>query len=109
PSHRDLLWLGRVLGAAGRAEEAEGALLAATRKAPDVAETWLGLIAHYHRTKQKGEAVAALGRMKRNVSEELLPLALGKACEILGRFDDAEKAYREFLAERPRDAEGLRW
>jgi tetratricopeptide (TPR) repeat protein len=107
PSYRDLVWLGRILGAAGRASDAELCLREATRMAPEAAATWLALVAHHHRQGQREEAEAAVERMKESVAKEVRSLALGRAYEVLGRHADAEKAYKAHLALQPRDAEAL--
>src|SRR5262249_51378636 len=88
--------------------EAESAFQEATQKAPEVADVWLGLIQHYASNAQTAEAEESIKQMNRSVPNDLLPLAQARAYEILGRRDEAERTYREYLAKKPRDPKALR-
>lgn len=107
-SHRDLLWLGRVLAAAGRPLDAESAFDESTRVAPEASEAWLGLIAFYGRQGRNAKADEATARMRQAVSPESRPLATARALDVQGRRAEAEAAYRRHLTRSPRDAEALR-
>ncbi|MFO0877255.1 MAG: tetratricopeptide repeat protein [Gemmataceae bacterium] len=106
-SYRDLVWLGRLLDAADRPTEAGQAYQEAIQLAPDVPEVWLAQVRHLVRFRQGPEALETLTRMRNEIPAERRDLTLGQAEEILGRFDEAEKSYREVLTQKPNDATGL--
>lgn len=106
-SYRDLVWLGRLLDAAGRETEAEEAFHEALQLAPDVGETWLARLGQLLRVGQRQEADELLERMEQEVDPKNRPLAFGQAQEMVGQFSRAEQTYRELLKHRPRDGQVL--
>ena len=106
-SARDLVWLGRILQAAGRHTEAQNAFTEAVRLYPGAPDSWLPLLAHLVRQGETQQAEAALARMQREVSSDLLPLATAQALEAMGRPDRAKRAYRLVLKSAPRDGQAL--
>jgi tetratricopeptide (TPR) repeat protein len=106
-SYLDLLWLGRILDWAGRHTEAGEVLAEATRRAPDVPDTWLALLGHLVRRKQSDGQEACLAGMREHVEAAYLPVAEARAHELLGQDDQAEQAYRRLLERQPHHAEAL--
>ncbi|MGH7174181.1 MAG: hypothetical protein ACRELG_28260, partial [Gemmataceae bacterium] len=101
--YQQLIWLGQVLGQAGRPAEAEEALRQAVRLRGDLAETWLALIAQLARIEQEIEAEGVREDMRRSLPAEQVPLALAVADEVLAHWDRAEEHYRQALARTPND------
>ena len=91
-SSQDLVWLGQLLNAAGRAAEAEDAFTEAVRLEPDVSAPWLALLAHLARHGKTEEAAARLAQMEKALPEDRLPLAVAQAREVMGQLDQAELA-----------------
>jgi tetratricopeptide (TPR) repeat protein len=106
-SASDLVWLGRILQAAGRPTEAEDAFTRAVRLDPETPGWWLPLLSHLVRQGKTDEAEAALARMQREVLADLVPLAVAQAREVMGQLDQAERAYRQILKSAPRDSQAL--
>ncbi|HTU19758.1 MAG TPA: tetratricopeptide repeat protein, partial [Gemmataceae bacterium] len=105
--YQQLIWLGQVLGQAGRPAEGEEALRQAVRLRGDLAETWLALLAHLARIEQETEAERAREEMRRSLPAEQLPLALAVADEALAHWQLAEEEYRQALAGTPHDVQVL--
>ncbi len=99
-----LIWLGQVLTQAGQPAEGEEALRWAVTQRGDLAETWLALIAHLVKSRQPREVEVACAEMRRSLPVEQLPLALAITAEVLAEWDNAERYYRQALAQTPDDA-----
>ncbi len=101
--YRDWLWKGRLLNEVREPRKAEVALRRATELAPLVPETWQALAEHLAFVESSPAKVETLlqGLAHR-------PAILARCLGTLGRVDDAAKAYRAALIERPNDIM-LRW
>lgn len=106
--YRDHLWLGQVLGAVGRAEEAEPALRKAVELAPDQPAPWILLVQLLARAGRRDEAEATIGRAAKALPEGGSRLALAQLQEAAGRRDEAERLYLAELKARPEDTSALR-
>lgn len=101
--YQQLIWLGQVLGQAGRPAEGEEALRQAVHLRGDLAETWLALIAHLVRIEQDSDAEDVREEMSHRLPAEQVPLALAVAYEVLAQWQRAEEQYRRALARTPDD------
>jgi tetratricopeptide (TPR) repeat protein len=106
-SSRDLVWLCRMLSAAGRETEANDLFAEVTRRAPTFTEGWLAQLEFLVRHKRTEEAESLVTLMESELPPARRGLAIGQAQEILGRYHDAERAYRDILRRTPNDAEAL--
>jgi tetratricopeptide (TPR) repeat protein len=106
--YRDHLWLGHVLDAAGRSDEAERALRRAVALKEDVPATWVALVRHLVSAGRADEAEAEARKAGLRVTGEHAPLMLARCQEALGHTDLAAAAYRKAVAAKPDDPETLR-
>lgn len=104
----DLLWRAGILEQVGRTREVEDTLRAAAQLDPEAVEPRLTLITHLVRTNRLAEANMEVKRLAGAVDPPRLPMALGRAAEAIGHFDEAEKGYLAILQQTPRDADALR-
>jgi tetratricopeptide (TPR) repeat protein len=103
-----LIWLGQVLGLAGRPSEAEDVLRRAVQLRGDLAETWIALVTHLARTEQVREAEDVREDMRGRLPADQAPLASAVCAEVLGELQNAESNYRQALKRRPADGFALR-
>jgi tetratricopeptide (TPR) repeat protein len=101
--YRDQLWLGQVLGLAGQADEAEGALRRTVQLAGDLPDAWAALVAHLDRAGRAPEAAEALEAMAKKLPPDQVDLALALCHEALAHAAEADRHYRAALRERPDD------
>jgi tetratricopeptide (TPR) repeat protein len=101
--YRDHLWLGHVLWAAHRPEEAEAALRQAVSLGGIHADPWVALVQHLARTSQKEKADAVLNEARKKLSADQARLALAQCHELLGQMDQAQAEYEAALAAQPDD------
>jgi tetratricopeptide (TPR) repeat protein len=106
--YRDRMWIGQILWAVQRNEEAEQHLRQAVALAPEVPDPWVALVQFLARTGQQKKAEAALSDAQTKVPVGVRALALAQGYEALGQRDKAEKLYQSDLATRPDDATVLR-
>lgn len=106
--YRDHLWLGQVLWALGRNDEAEGHLRQAVTLAEGRPEPWVALIQYLARVGQAEKAEAALADARARIEEGVRAVALAQCYEALGREALAEKQYGEAVQGRPDDPAALR-
>jgi tetratricopeptide (TPR) repeat protein len=102
-NYRDLIWLGQILAAGGRNDEAEECFRRALKLAGNVPDPWLALARQLSRTNRSDEAASLLKQMADNVPADQRALALAQGYEILGRVKDAEAEYARLLKARPQD------
>jgi tetratricopeptide (TPR) repeat protein len=96
------LWLGLVLSAAGRAEEAEAALRRAVELSPTTPEVWVALVQCLVRYGQKARARDSVGEAELRVPEAASSLALARCHELIDDFRRAEALYLAGVeAQRP--------
>lgn len=106
-AERDLR-LAKVLGWAGKIEEAEAPLLRAVEALPENAEIHLNLGIVYDRTGRSEQAVAALERaLAIAPGWALAHFNLGVALGHLGRVEEAVSQLREAIRQRPDYAEAF--
>ena len=99
----ELLWFGQLLERSGKREQAMEIVDRAVAAAPERPETWLTLCSLQLAAGKRKAAEQTLDRAADNLREPQRGLALAQGNEMLGRLDDAERAYREALAAAPRD------
>ncbi len=101
------VWLGRVLAAAGRPEEAETELRRAVHVSDAGWDATAALASHLARQGRKAEAEAAVEELKASLPERYAALPLAACYEAAGRLDLADYYYDEALAKRPDDGPTL--
>jgi cellulose synthase operon protein C len=99
----DLLWLGQLLDRSGKPDRAAETLLRATEVAPERADVWLALFSHQAATGRKQAAERTLEKAADLMPEPQRQLARAQGYEMLARFDEAEKAFRDAVAVAPDD------
>src|SRR5262249_13303206 len=105
--YRQQLWLGQVLAAVGKADEAETAFLRAVELASYQPETWVALVQHQAPTDPR-KAEATVGQAREKLPAEQAPLALALCYDLLADRPKAEEQYRLALEARPTDPVVLR-
>jgi tetratricopeptide (TPR) repeat protein len=103
---RDLLWMGQLLAAAGKAPEAEGRLREAVKVGPGETAAWLTLVKFlaYRDGKGRDEALAVISLAEAKLPADKKALTLAQCYEAIAAGKEAEEKYKEALAERPDDA-----
>lgn len=101
--YRDHLWLGHVLWAAGKTQEAGPAFCRARDLADTVPDTWVALIQYLAASGQKQKAQEEIADAERKLPKDQAALALAQCYEALGRKERAQELYRAALAARPDD------
>lgn len=100
--YRHHLWLGQILAAAGKLDEAEKVFHRTTDKAGHLPEPWIVLVQlQARRDLQKAEAT--LEQARASVPPENVPLMLGPCYEFIGQMDKAAEQYAAALAAKPGD------
>ncbi|MGH7225385.1 MAG: tetratricopeptide repeat protein, partial [Gemmataceae bacterium] len=102
--YQQLIWLGEVLTQAGQPVEAEAALRQAVGQRGDLAETWLALIANLAKLERDGELNETQAQMRGRLPADQLPLALALTAEMLLKWNEADRYYRQALEQMPDDA-----
>jgi len=105
---RDLLWLGQLLSRSGKGDRAADVLQRAVVAAPKQPETWLTLFSHQLASGERKAAENTLDRAADRLAEPARQLVLAQGYEMLGRFPDAEREYREAAATSPGDLSASR-
>jgi cellulose synthase operon protein C len=105
---RDLLWLGQLLSRSGKGDRASDVLQRAVEAAPEQPETWLTLFSHQLASGERKAAENTLDRAADRLAEPARQLVLAQGYEMLGRFPDAEREYREAVTESPGDLSASR-
>lgn len=105
---RDLLWLGQLLSRSGKADRAADVLQRAVEAAPEQPETWLTLFSHQLASRERKAAENTLDRAADRLAEPARQLVLAQGYEMLGRFPDAEREYREAVTASPGDLSASR-
>jgi len=94
----DLLWLGQIMGRAGKPDRAGTALERAAELAPDRTDVWLALFSHQVSMGMKTQAERSLDKATDLMTAPQKQLARSQGLEMLGRLEDAETAIREAVA-----------
>ncbi len=100
---RDLLWLGQLLSRSGKNDRATDVLERAVEAAPEQTETWLTLFSHQLASGSRKPAENTLDRAADRLTEPARQLVLAQGYEMLGRFPDAEREYRDAVKASPGD------
>ena len=101
--YRDFLWLGQVLWAVGRRDEAEPVFRRAVAMSAGAPDPWVTLVEHLSRTGLVEKAAATVRQAERTLSREKFPLILAYCYELIHRRDEADALYKAALAEKPDD------
>lgn len=102
-NYKDHLWLGQVLWAAERLDEAEVSLRRALRLAEQAPETWIVLVQFLARTNQIAKAEAVILEAKEKLPADQADLALGQCYEAIAQTGEADAHYRAALLRNPDD------
>lgn len=105
---RDLLWLGQLLSRSGKGDRASDVLQRAVEAAPEQPETWLTLFSHQLASGERKAAENTLDRAADRLAEPARQLVVAQGYEMLGRFPDAEREYREAVTANPDDLSASR-
>jgi tetratricopeptide (TPR) repeat protein len=106
--YRDLIWLGRLLWAAGRDEEGVKYLLRATEVAEAVPDPWVALVQVLALTGRQDEARRRIAQARRKLPPGKSDLALAQCHEAVGDRKEARQLYQSALAAAPDDPAALR-
>jgi len=99
---KDRLWLATVLQLSGKTSEATSEFQRARTAAPTDPSTWIALIQFYARTGNTELARQTLEEFK--VSKAKIdPVVLAYAYQLIGRTQDAEKAFEAVMKTAPHD------
>ncbi|NDC64731.1 MAG: hypothetical protein EBZ59_12275, partial [Planctomycetia bacterium] len=99
----ELLWLAQLLERSGRRERAGELFAKAVDVAPDRTEAWIALFSHQLSTGRRRAAENTLDRAATALQPPARELVLAQGAEMLGRLDDADRAYRDAAAAAPND------
>ncbi|MFM7107815.1 MAG: tetratricopeptide repeat protein, partial [Planctomycetaceae bacterium] len=99
----ELLWLGQLLDRSGKRERAGELFTRAVEVSPDRADAWVSLFSHQLATGRRRAAENTLDRAAAALPSPARDLVLAQGAEMLGRLDDAERAFRAAAAAAPRD------
>ena len=94
---KQLVWMARVMSAAGKPREAERHLRQALDIDPKSAECWVAMVQFLAAQKRNKDAIAELEKMQAALPREQLAMALARCKDALGSPDDAVKAYAKAL------------
>lgn len=106
--YRKLLWDGRMLAVANRAEEAEAKLRAAQKAAPREAEPYVALVQFLVQHKRDKEAEAILDTARQSLPADEADLTLGHCYDLLGHKEKAQKCYEAALRGHRQNASVVR-
>ncbi len=107
-NYQDHLWLGQVLAASGRTEEAEAAFRRAVSLADTVPETWVALVRFLANNGKTTPARSQIQGAEAKLAPDQKPLALAQCYEAVGQPDLAAKYYQQAQAARPDEVLVLR-
>lgn len=100
---RSNLWLGQILQASGRTDEAEESFRMAISLDRTLPESWIALIALLVQAERPDEARAVLSESQADVPQEQQALMLARCFELLGDDAQAGQSYERALDEQPHD------
>jgi tetratricopeptide (TPR) repeat protein len=99
----ELLWFGQLLERAGKRERAAEVVERAVAAAPSRPDAWLSLVSLQVAAGRKKAAEQTLDRSADSLADPQRGTTLAQGNEMLGRFDEAERYYREAAAAAPGD------
>ncbi len=94
---KQLVWMARVMSAAGKPREAEKYLRQALDLKPDNPDCWVAMVQFLAAQKREKDANVELAKMEKKLPEDKLSMALALCKDSLGKPDDAIKAYAKAL------------
>lgn len=86
---RDVIWIARMLAAAGKVDEAEAQLRKATTTTPQQFAPWVALVQLLVERKRDKDAAALLTEASEKVEAKSVPLLLALGQESLGKLPEA--------------------
>jgi tetratricopeptide (TPR) repeat protein len=101
--YRDMLWLADIYRAAGETAKSETLLRDTLTKVGPTPDVWIAWIDFLGRTDRREEALKEMQRMRGAHASGKLALTEARCYEALHMPAEADKAYRDVLAETPRD------
>jgi tetratricopeptide (TPR) repeat protein len=101
--YRDHLWLGQLLAAAGRSDEAELELRSTVERDGAIPDTWIALVQHLANTRQIEKAKDVIEQARQKLSEDQAAVALAVCYDAIGRSNKAEEQFLSALADQPDD------
>ena len=101
---RQIIWMARVMSAAGKPREAESHLRHAVELKPDNPEGWVALVQFLISQQRSKEALKELTRMRGKLPKDQLSLAVARCQDHFGKPDEAIKAYAEAIETGKDDA-----
>lgn len=99
----ELLWLGQLLDRSGKTDRAGEVFARAVEAAPERPEAWLALFAHQIAIGKRRAAENTLDRAADQLTSPQRDLVLAQGYELLGRIEEADRAYRDAVAASPDD------
>ena len=99
----ELLWLGQLLERSGKRERAGDLFAKAVEVAPERPDAWVALFSYQFATGRRRAAENTLDRAAAALPSPARDLVLAQGAEMLGRLDDADRAFRDAAAAMPRD------
>jgi len=99
----ELMWLGQLLERSGKTERAGEIFGRAVEVDPKRADAWLSLFAHQLTTGRRRAAENTLDRAVGQLGEPQRQLVQAQGSEMLGRIDDAARAFEEAVRRAPDD------
>lgn len=99
----ELLWLAQLLDRSGKRERAGELFTKAVEVAPERTEAWIALFSHQMSTGRRRAAENTLDRAAAALPSPARELVLAQGAEMLGRIDDADRAFRDAAASAPKD------
>ncbi len=101
----DLVWMARVLAAAGKADAAEKRLQDAIETSSAEPAPWLAMVQFLMSNKRRDDAVQTITRAKAKLPADVAALTLARCYDMVGDSKQARKYYDEVLAQKPDDYE----
>jgi len=104
----DLRWKGKLFANAKRFEDAEACLERCIELAPESIQDWDALIRIYAVQDKRDEAVEAIREAQLVVPEDIAPIFLGQAYEVIRDYAEADRQYKSALDVNPDNMAALR-
>ncbi len=108
PNYQDHLWLGQILGAAGKSAEAENEIRQAVALKGDAPEARVALVVWLARTGKTEQAKTAVEDAQKALPQDQAPLALAQCYAAIGQLDEAHTQFQAAVAAHPDDPPTLR-
>jgi len=99
----ELLWLGQLLERSGKRERAGELFAKAVELSPERSDAWIALFSHQLATGRRRAAENTLDRAVAALQPPARELLLAQGAEMLGRMEDAERAFADAAVAAPGD------